>query len=99
LALFAELHDARQAQAVGLVHAVCTPERLVDEAVGRATGLAAIAPETFALTKRQLHAPAEARIAERTEHDDAEVHRRWKSADARAEIGAFLIGLNKSIRR
>jgi len=55
-----------------------------------------VTPETFALTKRQLHAPAEARIAERTERDDADVRRLWKSADGRAAISAFLDGLART---
>lgn len=93
LALSAELHDPAQAQAIGLVHALCQPERLLDEAIERATRLAPVAPDTFALTKRQLHAPAEARIAERTERDDADVRRIWTSAEARAAIAAFLDGL------
>jgi len=96
LALFAQLHDPQEAQAMGLIHGVCEPERLLDEAVDRATRLAAVAPATFALTKRQLHAPAEARIAERTGREDAEVRRLWKDADARAAISAFLAGLDSS---
>ncbi|MGI8530784.1 MAG: enoyl-CoA hydratase/isomerase family protein [Geodermatophilaceae bacterium] len=96
LAMFAELHDPQRAHQMGLVHGVCAPEVLVDEAIVWARRLAAVTPETFALTKRQLHAPAEARIAERTERDDADVRRLWKSADGRAAISAFLDGLART---
>lgn len=96
LALFAELHDPRQAKALGLVHDVCGPERLLEDALGWADRLAAVTTAAYALTKLQLHAPAEARIAERTEQDDAEVHRLWKCAEGRAAIAAFLAGLDKA---
>lgn len=99
LAVFAELHDPQQALAAGLVHGVCAGDRLLAEAVERAGRLAVVVPETFALTKRQLHAAAEARIAQRSAADDAEVHRLWKSADGRAAIGSFLDGLDKAAAR
>lgn len=96
LGVFAELHDPEQAAAMGLVHQLCGPERLLEDAVEWAGRLAAIGPETFALTKRQLHATAEAHIAERTELDDADVHRLWKSAAGRAAISAFLDDLDNA---
>lgn len=92
LAVFADLHSPEQALAMGLVHDTCRPEELLDEARERATRLAAVAPETFALTKRQLHAAAEERIARR---DDADVLRIWTSTEGRARISAFLDGLRR----
>jgi len=99
LALLAELHDPRQAHHMGLVHDLCAPDRLLDEAVDRATRLAAIVPETFAATKRQLHAPAEARITALADQDDVDVRRHWKSDTARTAIGAFLGSLDRAAER
>lgn len=99
LAMFAELHDPERAHATGIVHGICAPQRLLDEAIERAARLATAVPEAFTLTKRQLHGPAEARIAQRAEHDDADVRRLWKSDGARAAIAAFLDDLDRASAR
>lgn len=99
LAMFAELLDPQQAHAMGLVHRLCPPGRLLEDAVEWAGRLAAIAPETFALTKRQLHAPAETLIAERTERDDADVRRQWTDTGGRAGMASFLEGLDRAARQ
>jgi enoyl-CoA hydratase len=46
----------------GLVDAVVDPERLLDDAIAVAEGLAALPPAAFALTKSQLREPALQRI-------------------------------------
>lgn len=96
LALGADLHEPERAQALGLVHAVATRQGLLPEAIEWAGRLAAIDPTAYALTKAQLQTAAEARIAERTAVDDAEVRRRWCSSEGRAAIGAFLDGLDRA---
>jgi enoyl-CoA hydratase len=45
------------ALALGLTDAVVAPERLMEEAIARAEHLAALRPEVFALTKRQMRRP------------------------------------------
>ena len=47
-----------EAVARGFVHDVVEPEALLESAVAAANVLAALPPKAFALTKRQIHAPA-----------------------------------------
>jgi enoyl-CoA hydratase len=74
------LLDGEAAKASGLVEAVVAAEELLARSLERAARLAAIPPDVFALTKRQVRAPALARVdALDAEVGDA-VWRIWTSA-------------------
>jgi len=47
-----------EAVARGFIHEVIEPHALLERAVAAATSLAALPPTAFALSKRQIHAPA-----------------------------------------
>ncbi|MBV8418953.1 MAG: hypothetical protein JOZ26_02950, partial [Hyphomicrobiales bacterium] len=47
-----------EAVARGFVHDVVEPQALLERAVAAANALAALPPKAFALTKRQIRAPA-----------------------------------------
>jgi enoyl-CoA hydratase len=95
MALTGRTVDVDHALSIGLVHERVEPDRLLDEAVAQAGSLAAITPEVYAFTKRQLHKTARDRIDARAPIEDADVLRRWSSAEAHAEIGAYLASLAK----
>lgn len=98
LVLGADLIDAERALGIGLVDEVCSAEQLLDRAVDVARRLAAVPIQSYALAKRQLHAPAERAIARRTGSEDTEMARHWCSEEGRAAIGAFLAGLSRRDR-
>jgi enoyl-CoA hydratase len=64
--------------------------RLIDVAVEAAAELAALSPNLFALTKRQLRAPAMARIRESAAQFDAEVMDMWARSETIAAIEAYI---------
>src|SRR5215472_4279545 len=47
-----------EAVARGFIHEIIEPQTLLERAVAAATSLAALPPTAFALSKRQIHAPA-----------------------------------------
>jgi enoyl-CoA hydratase len=47
-----------EAVARGFIHEIIEPQALLERAVAAATSLAALPPTAFALSKRQIHAPA-----------------------------------------
>jgi enoyl-CoA hydratase len=67
---------AVDALAYGLIDAVADPERLIDEAIAVAEGLAAVPHEAFTLTKRSLREPALARMHQSGATDDV-IHHAW----------------------
>ena len=73
----------------GLVDEVVDADRLVDEAVGVAESLAAIPSAAFALTKRQLRAPALQRMRAGAEIDAA-VEDAWASPEILRAIGDYV---------
>ncbi|HEY7458404.1 MAG TPA: enoyl-CoA hydratase/isomerase family protein [Xanthobacteraceae bacterium] len=48
---------SKEALALGLADELVAPERLLEDAMGRAEQLAALRPEAFAITKRQMRRP------------------------------------------
>ena len=74
-------YGADDAATVGLVDEACAPEDLLARAVARAEKLAPLPASAFALTKRQLHAPALERIAFGTAHD-AHAAKLWQHPDS-----------------
>lgn len=69
---------AAEAMQRDIVHAVADPDRVLDDAVGIAEGLAAIPFAAFDLTKRQLRAPALQRMRDGVAIDAA-AQQAWES--------------------
>jgi enoyl-CoA hydratase len=78
--------DPGEALRLRLVDEVVEPDALLDAALVRARALAAIAPETFALAKEQLHREARRRIAELRPRGDPRVLAGWPSERTAAAI-------------
>ena len=93
LVLTAERLRPEEATAVGLVDKVVEPEALRDRAIGEARALGAAPAEVYALAKRQLRAPALARIHETREVDDPEVLRIWSSDATHSFLREYLASL------
>jgi enoyl-CoA hydratase len=94
LVLTAELLDAAQAQAIGLVHDIDKPDTLLDSALDQAQLMARIPAGVFSFSKRQLQQPARDRIAA-VSHDDEAVQEMWSSARTRDGIAAYLDALRQ----
>jgi enoyl-CoA hydratase/carnithine racemase len=62
-----------EAKEKGLVDATVEPEKLLNEAVAIAEVLAAVRPEVFAVTKRQICDPVMKRIREDANRFDAAI--------------------------
>jgi enoyl-CoA hydratase len=69
--------SADEAAARGVVDEVAAPAALLDAAVGAAEVLASRPPDAFAITKRQLRAPALARVVESRAGLDRAVEDLW----------------------
>jgi enoyl-CoA hydratase/carnithine racemase len=92
LVLTARSLDADEALGCGLVDEVVPDDQLRSRSVAEAHRLAALPPGVFALTKRQLQAPARERMARRAD-DDIEVARHWASDEVRRAIGDYMARL------
>lgn len=90
LVLTARLLDPEEARAVGLVHDVVPDEALLGEAVRRAQRLARIPGPVYAMSKDQLHRPAQERISAGARLDDAQVLATWQSPETLQAIRGFL---------
>jgi len=75
---------------LGLVDEIVPPESLLDRAVAVAERMARVAPETFALTKRQIRRPVLDRLVTGAEAADREVERIWRLASTREAIRAYV---------
>ena len=73
----------------GLVNAVVDPERLLDDAIAVADGMAALPPTAFELTKSQLREPALQRIGA-GQATDAAVQDVWASHETLTAIREFV---------
>jgi enoyl-CoA hydratase len=82
-------YSADEALAIGLVDEIVEPAVLLDHAVTVAGHLAAYSAEAFALTKRQLRAPALANIAAGADLD-AEVLPVWQDAATLTRIRDYI---------
>lgn len=78
------------ALARGLVHALVSPETLLDRAVERAIELTAIPPRAFRIAKRQVRAPALRNVRELSAADDAEVEDVWGKSETSDAIRRYL---------
>ena len=74
----------------GLVDEVVEPSGLVDAAVAAAERLAAIPPETFALTKAQARQPTRDFLAVHAARIDREVARCWRAPAAQGAIRRYV---------
>jgi enoyl-CoA hydratase len=81
---------ADRAVELGVVDAAVEPDRLRDEAVGAAKAMAALPPAAFAITKKQLRAPALARIREGRERFDATIQEYWAAPGTLDTVRAYV---------
>ena len=82
--------DLESARELGLVDEIVPPESLLERSIAAAERMAAVAPETFALTKRQIRQPVLDRLAAGAEAADREVERIWRLASTRDTIRAYV---------
>jgi enoyl-CoA hydratase len=82
-------YTAAEALARGLADELAPPEALLDRACRAAADLGAVPPRAYALTKRQLRAPALAR-ADASADLAAEVAAAWADEATRATIRTYL---------
>jgi enoyl-CoA hydratase len=92
--LGAQSVDRERALDLGMVDELTEPAELLPRAVALANELAARSPESYRMTKVQLHRPANAAI-EATEGDDAVVLAGWTSVDTRRRIESALAALTR----
>jgi enoyl-CoA hydratase len=74
----------------GLLDEVVAPEDLLDRAVAAARALAALPPQTFATTKRQMQAPARERVARDGKETYAAVEDLWSTEEAATRVRAYV---------
>ncbi len=79
-----------EALALGLVDEVVPADELLERSVATAARMAAVAPETFALTKRQIRRPVMERLAAGAEPLDREVERIWRLASTRETMQRYV---------
>ena len=79
-----------EARGLGLIDEIVPPESLLDRAVAVAERMARVAPETFAVTKRQIRRPLLDQLAAGAADDDREVERIWRLASTRQAIRDFV---------
>lgn len=85
-------HEARES---GLVDQVVSPDSLLEIAVTKAQELAAVPPDVYRVTKRQLREPALERIDDLRQRFDAEVESMWSSGPVLDAIESFLERLRR----
>jgi enoyl-CoA hydratase len=95
MVLGAERLTPVQAAAIGLVHEIVEPDRLLAAALRRAEGLCAAPPDVYALAKQQLRSPARERIAAARPLDDPEVLTIWSSERTSQTLRHYLASLRR----
>ncbi len=89
--LTAGTSEVREARRLGLVDEVVPAGELRTRAVAVAAQMAAVAPDTFALTKRQIRQPLLDRLrAPAAAEADREVERLWLRDDTREAIRSYV---------
>ena len=91
-----ELFDPQEAEQSRLVDEIVAADELLARACEVADHLAAIPPETYRVTKRQLREPALERAARNAKTVDNEVERIWGSEAVTAAIRAYM---EKTVRK
>jgi len=84
------LLDGEVAKASGLVEAVVPADELMARALERASRLAAVPPEVFALTKRQIRAPVLARADAMEQAAGDAIRRIWTSPQTFDTVRAYV---------
>lgn len=79
-----------EAKQKGLVDAIVEPEKLLDEAAAMAEALAAVPPEVFAITKRQICDPVMKRVKEDANRFDSAVEELWTAPATLAAIRDYV---------
>ena len=74
----------------GLIDEIVPPAELLDRAVAAAQPLAALSPEAFALTKRQLRQPGAERLARDGERIEKEVTEIWARPETIVRIRDYV---------
>lgn len=83
----------------GLVDGIAEPGRLLDEAAAVAEALAAVPPEVFAITKRQICDPVMKRIREDAGRFDSAIEELWTAPASLAAIKDYVARtFKKSVR-
>jgi enoyl-CoA hydratase len=77
-----------EAVARGFIHEVIEPHALLERAVAAATSLAALPPTAFALSKRQIHAPALERM--RCPDLDAAIEQIWTAPETLERVRDYV---------
>jgi enoyl-CoA hydratase len=95
LVLEAPLLSPAEAVTAGLVDRVTAPGSLLDEAIAEAERLAAIPPDVYAFTKRQLQEPARSRIDAISQADEDATTEMWAAPATQAAINGFMAGLGQ----
>lgn len=88
--LGAATYTAPEALQRGLIDAIFEKEQLLSEAISTAEELAAIRPEIFSFSKRQLRQPVREAIDSRIKAQATELFALWESADTHAAVQAFV---------
>lgn len=88
--------QGEEALARGLVDELVDPEHLLDRALEVAEELGAIAPATFAATKRDVRRPMIEAARHQSAQNDAAVVEYWSSPDVQRRIAEFVA---KNIKR
>ena len=86
----AETHEPDAALALGLLDEIVEPDELLERAVSRATRLASVHRESFALTKRESRRPAMVRIRAREQTVAREVLAQWLEPATLERIRGYL---------
>ena len=89
LVLSGRTESLADARALGLVDELGPAESLLTTALAAARRLAAVPSATYALTKRQLAAPALERLARDAARDDAEVREIWRRPEVQDSLRTF----------
>jgi enoyl-CoA hydratase len=74
----------------GLIDEIIEPDALMTRAVAAAKLLAALPASGFAMTKRQMHAPVNERLAREGKDIDAAVEDLWKTSEVTERVRAYV---------
>jgi enoyl-CoA hydratase len=97
LVLGAQTYGPAEAQALGLVDRVLPPGELLAQAVATARAMAAdIPPDTFAVTKAQLHRDALERTARYAGDEDRDLHALWNARAGDGWPARYLASVRRS---
>jgi enoyl-CoA hydratase len=74
----------------GLIDEIVEPDALMERAIAAAQLLAALPAPGFAMTKRQMHAPVNERLARDGKNIDAAVEELWTTSEVTDRIKAYV---------